>query len=163
MGGTGSLGIATVSKTGQLVKDPYYVGPIGTTYEWYTTSYQYESGRDSVYLVVSGPQIFVYDFENSKTDDLDLSMNGRYNIPSGCFDGHNNYYFMEINDDDYSQFTLSSYSFADEQQSDNVNVTGISANSDTYLYCSNKQVYALAYDTINPTNMSLYLIDTNQD
>ncbi|EGG19859.1 hypothetical protein DFA_06962 [Cavenderia fasciculata] len=166
MNHSGGFGVLTVSpQSGELLNTPSYAGPISTTYEWYDTSYQYDSGRNAVYLIVTGagaPRLLEYNLADSSTNIVQLSMSELYNIPSGCFDGVDNYYFMNIIDDNFSAFQLSSYSFASQQQSNNVNVTGISPNSDTYLYCANKQVYVLAYNTINPTNLTLYLLDTSQ-
>ncbi|EGG17748.1 hypothetical protein DFA_08747 [Cavenderia fasciculata] len=160
----GALGVATISPAGELLNAPVYAGPIATSYQWYYTSYQYDSGRDAVYFVVSGLRIFVYDLANSSTDIVQLSgMQDRFhNTPNGCFDGVDSYYVLDITDDNFSKFQLSRYSFADQKQHDTLNVTGIAPNSDTYLFCANKQVYALAYNIIDTTSLSLYLLDTDQ-
>ncbi|EGG14042.1 hypothetical protein DFA_11805 [Cavenderia fasciculata] len=161
-----AYGIITISQAGKLVTGPSYVGPILADYEWYATSLQYDSTRNAVYLVTSasntqGPGMFIYDFANSSTSALNLTMPD-VNPPNGCFDGVNNYYIMDITDKDYSQFELGYYSFADNQQHESLNVTGIPANSDTYLYCANKQVYTVVYNTMAPKEMTLFLMDVQE-
>ncbi|EGG17746.1 hypothetical protein DFA_08745 [Cavenderia fasciculata] len=140
----GANALATISQSGKLLNDPV--------------------NRNAVYLVVgSGPQLYVYDFANSSTDDIQLTIPDQQSTtsPTGCFDGVDNYYFMQA-DNTFSQFLLSSYSFSDQKQHDTLNVTGIAPNSLTYLFSANKQVYVLGYNLSQTTDMSLYLLDTDQ-
>ncbi|EGG17747.1 hypothetical protein DFA_08746 [Cavenderia fasciculata] len=155
------LGVATITPSGKLVTAPVYAGPIFASYTWYYTSYQYDSNRDSVYLVVSGPRLFEYEFNSSSTDTVPLAMPNQINTPNGCFDGVDNYYFMQIADNTYSQFFFSHYSLKDQEQHGVTNVTGIAPDSYTYLFCANKEVYVVAYNIDKTSDMSLYLLDTD--
>ncbi|EGG17749.1 hypothetical protein DFA_08748 [Cavenderia fasciculata] len=158
---TNAYGIITISQSGQILDGPEFVGPIRESIEWIDSSLQYDTARDSVYYVVTGPKLFVYDFAKKSTNVIKIDMEDRFSIPSGCFDGVGTYYIFENSDYYHKVFEMTSYSVSDNQQSENANVTGISPSSNTYLFCANKQVYTLAFDVNQRSNMTLYLLDTD--
>ncbi|KYQ90446.1 hypothetical protein DLAC_09068 [Tieghemostelium lacteum] len=153
----GALNIVTTTPGGQFVSKSKYVFQNRLPDTYFPPSRQFDSKRNSYYLISTNGDLYIYNFTNSLESVVNTTNEhgNIYSTPVGCFDGQNKYYILYTQ---YNSFLY--YDFTTYTNSVPITLTGdIIQYPGQYLMSTDNQVYVISY---GHTYMYILLVDTQE-